>query len=120
MNIATISKQIRAFADQLDATSEPEKPDPYAELKAAHAAGKVIQYRATRVDWSDWPKDQTPDWLALNTLWRIKPTESAKPEPAFQLSDQAQLPPPPPGMRWEKLTGWVLTIDKPEPLQDNE
>ena len=72
----------------------PEPVDPYAELKAAHAAGKVIQYRATRGDWSDWPKDQNPDWLALNTLWRIKP------EPAFQL------PPCAPGMRWHREDGW--------------
>lgn len=101
MNIATISKQIRAFADQLDATSEPEKPDPYAELKAAHAAGKVIQGLIGGY-WLDSPH---PTWKYPVDTYRVKPDEPvvcavAKPEPAFQL------PPPPPGMRWHREDGW--------------
>ena len=37
MNIHDITKQIRAFADQLE---EQNKPDPYAELKPPHKMGK--------------------------------------------------------------------------------
>lgn len=71
MNIATISKQIRAFADQLDATSEVEKPDPYAELKAAHAAGKVIQGLIGGY-WIDSPH---PTWKYPVDTYRVKPDE---------------------------------------------
>lgn len=91
MNIATISKQIRAFADQLDATSEVEKPDPYAELKAAHAAGKVIQI----LDTQNRYVDADPTWQSPPERYRIKPEE-----PAFQL------PPPPPGVQWHRTDMW--------------
>ena len=42
MNIHAIAKQIRSFADELEA-AKTEKPDPYAELKKAHAEGKKIE-----------------------------------------------------------------------------
>lgn len=97
---------------------EVEKPDPYAELKAAHAAGKVIQW-FNGTTWLDLikPVDPNPLWLHPAKDLRIKPEE-----PAFQLSDQAQLPPPPPGMRWHREDGWTAD-DLPQgyrPLVDGE
>ena len=91
MNITDITKQIRAFADQLE---EQSKPDPYADLKVAYAAGKVIQACAYGV-WYD--EDFTRckmEGFSRNAL-RIKPAA-----PPFQL------PPPPPGMQWHREDGW--------------
>lgn len=47
-----------------------KKPDPYAELKAAHAAGKVIQHHATKGFWVD---SANPSFEAPAELYRIKP-----------------------------------------------
>ena len=66
---------------------EPQ-PDPYAELKKAHAEGKVIQAFGTK----GW-YDTEPTW-SEHGHYRIKPT------PTFQL------PPPPPGMQWHRTDGW--------------
>lgn len=74
------------------------KPEPYAELKAAHKAGKVIQYRSKPefkglpIDWEDMTLP--PSFCMDGYDFRIKP------EPAFTL------PPPPPGMRWHREDGW--------------
>jgi hypothetical protein len=70
MNIHNITKQIRAFADELDAV------DPYAELKAAHAAGKVIQYKCgtdAKCEWSDMNRFAT--FVGALDQYRIKPDE---------------------------------------------
>lgn len=73
---------------------EAEKPDPYAELKEAHAAGKMIEgYQATRDVWEECP---LPAWTAPVNHYRIKPEE-----PAFQL------PPPP---KETVLTGKGFTV----------
>jgi len=69
------------------------KPDPYAELKAAHAAGKVIQEDFFGA-WHD-VTDRDPNWSLAPWLLRIKPET-----PPFKL------PPPPPGMRWHREDGW--------------
>lgn len=71
----------------------PEPVDPYAELKAAHAAGKVIQILNPAIN-PDWIDALSPSWDS-RYQYRIKPEE-----PAFQL------PPPPPGMRWHREDGW--------------
>jgi hypothetical protein len=43
-------------------------PDPYAELKAAHAAGKVIQHYATNCVWVDSDREsQTVEFTFHNT-----------------------------------------------------
>ena len=76
---------------------EPEKPDPYSELKAAHAAGKVIQI----LNHQNRYVDADPTWTSPVEYYRIKPEA-----PPFQPSDQAQLPPPPPGMSWHREDGW--------------
>lgn len=73
---------------------ELEKPDPYAELKAAHAAGKVIQRYGQKYH-GDWFDDANPTWVDPVTHYRIKPSA-----PPFQL------PPPPPGMSWHRTDGW--------------
>lgn len=59
------------FADIILPTSEAEqKADPYAELKAAHAARKVIQTKWTNHGWKDNP---SPDWTLPPDRYRIKP-----------------------------------------------
>ena len=125
MNIHDITKQIRAFADQLDA-AKPKNPhpetcgrldckvavthyeathpqcsacdaapvDPYADLKAAHAAGKVIQAISDDGDWKDLCC-HPPFWNLAVSLYRIKPDA-----PPFQL------PPPPPGIQWHRVDAW--------------
>ena len=68
----------------------PEPADPYADLKKAHAEGRVIQARPQGY-WVDSPN---PSWNYPVEDYRIKP------EPTFQL------PPPPPGMQWHRTDGW--------------
>jgi uncharacterized protein YodC (DUF2158 family) len=62
-----------------------EKPDPYAELKAAHADGKVIQYRNANSSggWSEWHDYDGGKYMAAlipidghggYREWRIKPS----------------------------------------------
>ena len=46
-------------------------PDAYAELKAAHASGKMIQMDING-EWTDWP---IPDWTATVEFYRIKPDD---------------------------------------------
>lgn len=52
---------------------EPE-PDPYAELKAAHAAGKVIQFRFVEGGYG-WEDDasETPPYYRKDMEFRVKP-----------------------------------------------
>lgn len=73
----------------------PEPADPYAELKAAHAAGKVIQYNCGDERAAEWEDIEDPEFSGKVSEYRIKPEE-----PAFQL------PPPPPSMRWHREDGW--------------
>jgi hypothetical protein len=68
------------------------KADPYAELKAAHAAGKAIEVQMPSGEWFDYNPDK-PQWNLQPECYRIKPEP-----PPFQL------PPPPPGMRWHRRT----------------
>lgn len=69
-----------------------EKPDPYADLKAAHAAGKMIQIKVSE---EFWEERERPLWDSPVECYRIKPEP-----PPFQL------PPPPPGMQWHRTDGW--------------
>ena len=70
----------------------PVPVDPYTDLKAAHAAGKVIQFNpGDSLGWRDHPGDFTVG----AEYYRIKPDA-----PPFKL------PPPPPGMRWHREDGW--------------
>lgn len=50
---------------------KPE-PDPYAELKAAHATGKVIQVSTEGYPWADMI--HVPQWNEPVECYRIKPT----------------------------------------------
>ena len=70
----------------------PEPADPYAELKAAHAAGKVIQFKP-KIGNLPWIDDPYPEWKE-HMEYREKP------DAPFQL------PPPPPGMSWHRMDGW--------------
>ena len=48
--------------------------DPYAELKAAHAAGKVIQYLEDEGDWSQFADGRVaPKWTSPPEFYRVKP-----------------------------------------------
>jgi len=51
---------------------EASKPDPYAELEAAHAAGKVIQVKGSSC-WHDWVGHRPPAWRYPVETYRIKP-----------------------------------------------
>jgi hypothetical protein len=51
---------------------QQQLPDPYAELKAAHAAGKVIQFNPG--DSLGW-RDQQCDFTAAPHCYRIKPEQ---------------------------------------------
>ena len=77
----TRNESITHFADiQLPAVKADDsaKPDPYAELKAAHAAGKVIQSDVNEdCDHEDWRDEENPDWKRHPSCYRIK----LKPEP---------------------------------------
>lgn len=54
--------------------SEPsEKPDPYAELKAAHAAGKMIQINCCTVEHPNWIDLPSPAFFGKPHEYRIKP-----------------------------------------------
>jgi hypothetical protein len=89
---------------------EASKPDSYAELKAAHAAGKRIQFCNVNLSgaWSGWHDyDGGKDMAAPMPIdshggyreWRIKPS-----------SLNFQLPPPPPGMSWHRTDGWTAEM----------
>lgn len=63
----------------------PAIVDPYAELKAAHAAGKVIQVkRFDRSHWDDWDREYAPKWYLPANEYRIKPTPSTFPAATLQ------------------------------------
>lgn len=51
--------------------------DPFAELKAAYAAGKVIQYR--HADWHEWTDIYQPSWKSVLLCYRIKPEQPRPP-----------------------------------------
>jgi len=70
-----------------------ELDDPCAELKAAHAAGKVIQWY-NGVMWVDhiMPTNSEPIWVHPAKDLRIKPWS---------------LPSPPPGKSWHRTDGWT-------------
>jgi hypothetical protein len=70
MNIHKIAKQIRSFADELEA-AKPEQPDPYAELKKAHTEGKKIEF----FDGCEWNDAGSPSWICTPERYRIKPDE---------------------------------------------
>jgi hypothetical protein len=52
---------------------QPQQPDPYAELKAAHAAGKVIQLNCGSRMTPDWEDLTCPVFSDPLELYRIKP-----------------------------------------------
>lgn len=84
MNLAEITKKLRTLADELDAISrvlaeelQQPDPDPYAELKAAHAEGKVIQFFSKTSDrWNDCNELDPPTWTSPPDRYRIKPDEN--------------------------------------------
>lgn len=55
-----------------EAPKEEEKPDPYAELKAAHAAGKVIQHLQDGI-WWNFTDPRGPAYSDAPDQYRIKP-----------------------------------------------
>jgi len=106
MNPQQIAEQLRNLARLIELTSEQHcavdavlneevhatsNPDPYAELKVARAAGKVIQTK----DEEGWFDDANPKRLKHGN-YRIKP--------------DFQLPPPPPGKQWHREDGWTAEM----------
>jgi hypothetical protein len=60
------------------------QPDPYAELKAAHAAGKVIQHNRGNGSYPNWCDVPDPEFSDRVSTYRIKPEQQKVP---FQPSD---------------------------------
>lgn len=60
-----------AASGNLRLKPQPSPQDPYAELKAAHAAGKTIQNAS--FDKSGWFDTPYPRWTAPVDMYRIKP-----------------------------------------------
>lgn len=84
MNLGTFARAIEAHVrgEQQASCSEtcrnyeahanhcPEV-DPFAELKAAHAAGKQIQFRTRHSSQREWVNANTPQWIGAHE-YRIK------------------------------------------------
>lgn len=91
MTTEQIAKKLLEIADFLKSQN-----DPYAELKAAHKAGKPIQvFRINGLHESQqsWEDCSNPDWRSgLN--YRIKPDYSFP------------IPPSPPNMKWHEMHSW--------------
>lgn len=58
---------------QPDLSGESDKQDPYAELKAAHAAGKIIQMKLNNEPDDTWDDIPDPGWGLDPDEYRIKP-----------------------------------------------
>ena len=67
------SCDVTHFAD-IRLPQPAEKPDPYAELKAAHVDGKVIQYNCGSNSKPDWEVLTDPTFAGEPHEYRIKPT----------------------------------------------
>lgn len=70
MTPTATAAQLRLAAEWIEKTMS-EQPDPYAELKKAHAEGKVLQ-GYIRGHWIDCPH---PTWKYPLDTYRIKPDE---------------------------------------------
>ena len=66
----------------LELMSLPEPIDPYADLKAAHAAGKAIQSNAMFN--GRWMDEVKPMWNLSADQYRIKPWQLTRHLPGFQ------------------------------------
>jgi len=66
-------KQDTHFADIRLPDEPAEKPDPYAELKKAHAEGKVIQYNYGSDASPAWKDIDDPEFGDGSECYRIKP-----------------------------------------------
>ena len=53
-------------------------PDPYADLKAAHARGETIQFRWTSSSSSRWADLSTVEWIQPAYCYRVKPKSDRK------------------------------------------
>jgi hypothetical protein len=86
--------------------SQPADVDPYAELKKAHAEGKVIQVFVKDDEWGPdrWSEKQNNDYSLPVERYRIKPEPSPASAPAWQpaVGDTVRL----------KSGGPVMTIGK--------
>lgn len=81
-----LSSPLHALACGFEiALDVPEPVDPFAELKAAHKAGKVIQIKGYAEQWNDL--DHSPEWRAPIAEYRIKP------EPEWVELEASDVPP---------------------------
>lgn len=80
----------------MDVPPLPQEPtDPYAELKAAFEAGKVIQTRSSEdPPWIDWCVFESPLWNDPVEKYRIKPWTPSHHLPGFR--------PLEPGEEWHR------------------
>jgi hypothetical protein len=87
---------------KLRAKREEEKPapiDPLADVKAAHKAGKVVQWRYLHGHNSrEWHDAAGPNWTCSLVEWRVKPWSLTNHLPNFRpLVD---------GEEWHRTDGW--------------
>lgn len=86
----------------MDVPPLPQEPtDPYAELKAAHAAGKVIQLADGLGGWDDVPCPMF-DIGAAPDQYRIKPWTLSRHLPGFR--------PLEPGEEWHRSKDWTESL----------
>jgi hypothetical protein len=91
------------FERQIRLKPQPPPLDPYAELKAAHAAGKTIQLRYNDKDSFD--DVSRPSWYYLPECYRIKPEPQKLPLCADDIKAGDEfLAPDGYRRQWEKLS----------------
>ncbi len=77
----SVVQQRREDAAAIQAVMNPPvEADPYAELKAARAAGKIIQWN-TSTGWANhiYPGEEDPMWIHPAKDYRVKPEAPAEP-----------------------------------------
>lgn len=102
---AVCSSVANSIRDGLKIRIKPTEPapDPYASLKAAHAAGKAIQYNVgshSRPFWSNLPN---PAWDADPSGYRIKP------DPITVPLEASDLPSPVAWILWPDGAAFMVT-----------
>lgn len=92
-------------ASQAPATEAADPADPYAELKKAHAAGKVIQINCCTVGQPHWIDLPSPAFFGKPHEYRIKPEPSTfEPTPEPMLTKPISL------TSWTPAVGDVVTL----------
>lgn len=112
---AVVINEVPHGEKQPDLSGGSEKQDPYAELKAAHAAGKEIEFECKFKGSGDWQMIPKPNWDGVPARYRIKP--EAKPVAVNEVP-QGEKQPDKSGESEEPA--WIPHDGGPCPLKDEE